>query len=105
MNLSIRELLQSYRSGRLRPGEVMESIYARIAAQGDDHVWIHLVPREVALARAGSLESEPPNAPLYGIPFAVKDILDVAGLPTTGACPAYSYIAARTATLARESGN
>jgi len=70
-------------------------VYARIAAQGDDRVWIHLVPRSEAQQAARSLAD--PSLPLYGIPFAVKDNIDVAGVPTTAACPTYAYTPARSA--------
>lgn len=39
--------------------------------------------------------------PLYGIPFAVKDIIDAEDWPTTAACPAYTYVAERDATVVR----
>src|SRR5258705_11429163 len=101
-SLAIPDLLSRYRSGDLRPSEVIQQVYARIAERGDDHVWISLVPKREALERADALENGPPDSPLYGIPFAVKDIFDVSGLPTTAGCPAYSYIASRTATLVRK---
>ncbi len=57
--------------------------------------WITLVDEETAVARAESA----PRGPLYGIPFAVKDNIDVAGLPTTCACPAFAYVPDRSATV------
>ena len=57
-------------------------------------VWISLVPREKALARARKLERDPVASvrPLYGVPFAIKDNIDLAGLPTTAGCPGISPI-------------
>jgi allophanate hydrolase len=95
--LRIGALSELYRRGELTPVEVVAAVYKRIAAQGEDHVWIHLVPETDALATARTLSD--PNLPLYGIPFAVKDNIDVAGLPTTAGCPAFSYIPSRTATV------
>jgi allophanate hydrolase len=100
--LAIPNLLSLYRSGDLRPSEVIQHVYARIAERGDDHVWISLVPKCEALERADALENGSHDSPLYGIPFAVKDLFDVSGLPTTVGCPAYSYTASRTATLVRK---
>ena len=66
----------------------------RIADRGDDGVWISRFTEAALLARADELEAlgaaggELP--PLYGVPFAVKDNIDVAGLPTTAACPAFA---------------
>jgi allophanate hydrolase len=72
----------------------VEEALSRIAARGHDGVWIALAPREQLLDEAHGLASrraagEP--LPLYGLPFAVKDNIDVARLPTTAACPAFAY--------------
>ncbi|WP_042341423.1 allophanate hydrolase [Calothrix sp. PCC 7507] len=101
--LEISSLLTAYRHAQLQPTEVISEIYRRIAARGNDAVWIHLIPEEDAILQAKTLESQTPeDLPLYGIPFAVKDNMDVAGLPTTAACPAYSYIPEKTATVVEQ---
>jgi allophanate hydrolase len=93
-SLRIASLAQLYRSGALSPAELISEVYARIAARGQDHVWIHLIPEHEAVERARALSDQ---HPLYGIPFAVKDNIDVAGLPTTAGCPAFRYVAEATA--------
>ncbi len=79
----------------------MEEIYDRIQKDPLQPVWISLVPRETALARAKVLEKRSPKAsslPLYGVPFAVSDNIDVEGTHTTAGCPDYSYMASQSAT-------
>jgi allophanate hydrolase len=93
--LRIGALSELYRAGALNPADVVAEVHARIAARPDDHVWIHLVPEPDAIERARTLSD--PALPLYGIPFAVKDNIDVAGLPTTAGCPAFRYTADHTA--------
>ena len=80
----------------MKLSEMVAQIYDRIEAGPLHPVWISLVPRQAALARAQELESSPPG-PLLGTTFAVKDNMDVTGLPTTAGCPAYSYTPARSA--------
>lgn len=100
LSLRISSLRNGYRKGELTPGEVLHEVYERIAANTANPAWIQVVERAQAMARARELESDSAAAllPLYGIPFAVKDNIDVAGLPTTAGCSAYAYKPERTAT-------
>ena len=87
-------LAKAYRDGTRTPVDVVEEAFARIAARGDDGVWIALAARDRVLDDARALEKRRAAGevlPLYGLPFAVKDNIDVAGLPTTAACPAFAY--------------
>jgi allophanate hydrolase len=101
-SLDISELATCYRTGTLTPSDLVDRVLARIAARGDDHVWIELVGRDELLAAARRLEADgPAGKPLYGIPFAIKDNIDLAGHSTTAACPAFSYQAAQSAEAVR----
>lgn len=101
MTLNISALSEAYRAGEHTPSDVVSGVYRSIAEQGERPVWITLVRREDALARARLLEEDPQALalPLYGIPFAVKDNIDVAGLPTTVGCPEFAYEPERSATV------
>ena len=92
-----------YQAGPLCPEMVVDAVYRRIAARGDDHVWISLIPRHQAMAHAAQLSARRTSTdmlpPLWGLPFAIKDNIDVAGVPTTAACPAYAYLPNRSATV------
>ncbi len=91
--LNLGALRELYRSREAKPSEVVAEIYRAIASGPLEPVWISLVPREVSLTRARKLEADSVAAakPLFGVPFAVKDNIDVAGVPTTAGCPVYSY--------------
>jgi allophanate hydrolase len=97
-SLDVASLQEAYRAGRCTPEDVVDAIYERIQSRGDDGVWIHLVPREEA-RRAARDVVPGPGRPLAGIPFAIKDNMDVGGLPTTAACPAFVHVADETATV------
>jgi len=101
MQLDLASLRELYKSGVATPSDVIATVYEKIAAGPTEPVWISVVPREKAIARARKLERDPVAAvrPLYGVPFAIKDNIDLAGLPTTAACPAYSYSPGRSATV------
>ena len=77
--------------------DAIEEVYRRIEANASNPVFIHVVPKGKALERAAAVEKMPKVSPLWGKPFVVKDNIDVEGLPTTAACPAFSYTAKKTA--------
>jgi allophanate hydrolase len=92
--LQIEDLLAAYREGRTTPEDVIGQVYDRIDQWPDKAVWISLMPREEALEKARALAERPEGVEglaLYGVPFAVKDNIDCAGLPTTAGCPDYAY--------------
>jgi allophanate hydrolase len=95
----LQELSRRFGAGTARPEDIVEEVYGRIAERGDDHVWITLRPKEELIEEAALLAVRFPGdrPPLYGVPFAVKDNVDVEGLPTTAACPAYAYVPERSA--------
>jgi allophanate hydrolase len=94
----IGDLLDSYRAGRLSPLESMEKVLDNIARAPERHVWITLLPRERVLEMARALVLKPVESlPLYGVPFAIKDNMDLAGVPTTAGCPDYAYIPSESA--------
>ena len=85
------------RAGSFGPEDVVRAVYRRIAARGQDHVWIHLVPEAEALAAAQRIAAVlPTSAPLFGLPCAIKDNIDVPGLPSTNAFPPSRRIAMST---------
>ena len=98
--MDITSLHKAYASGELTVSAVVESIYDRIAASGERPVWISVVGRDAALRRAKELEAlDRSTLPLYGLPFAVKDNIDVAGIPTTDGCAEYAYAPTVSATV------
>src|SRR5687768_6055573 len=96
-SLDITALHHAYRTGTLSPVGLVEALYARMERDATPNVWIQRIPREEALARARELGAFSEALPLYGVPFAVKDNIDVAGMPTTAACPAFAYRPERSA--------
>lgn len=97
-DLSIAGLRRRYERREATPGDVIGALYRRIAAGSP--AWIHLRRPDDALAAASEIErryAAGESLPLYGIPFGVKDNIDVAGMPTTAACPAFSYVPQQSA--------
>ena len=95
-DISIASLSKQYGTGQLRPTDAIKEISARVSsyAQKDPAVWTYLRDPEELLKEAQAVEdrfSGKPLPELYGIPFAVKDNIDVANVKTTAACEAYTY--------------
>lgn len=95
--LGLKQLAEAYASGSSTPTQLVQALYPKLAATKG--VFIHLASLESLLARAAALEAIPAAArgSLWGVPFATKDNVDVAGMPTTAACPAFSYVPDKTA--------
>jgi allophanate hydrolase len=88
---TLTALRTAYATGT-SPQEVIDEIFARLDAVNDPGIFIHLRDREILKAEAAALGPYNPDMPLWGIPFAAKDNIDVAGVETTAACPAYAYM-------------
>ncbi|HWA63605.1 MAG TPA: allophanate hydrolase [Caulobacteraceae bacterium] len=100
--LSLTAIAAGVGAGLLRAAEVAHEALARAADYEviQPAVWITRVPQADVLAAAAAVDARimaGERLPLAGVPFAVKDNLDVAGLPTTAACPAFAYVATQTA--------
>jgi allophanate hydrolase len=98
--VALPELLDSHRSGAVSPRRTIARTYERIRAYNDPALFITLRDEKDALAEAASPErNSARDLPLYGVPIAIKDNIDVAGLPTTAACPAFAYEPRQDATV------
>src|SRR6516164_162802 len=96
---TVAEILAAYRRDALKPQDVVARSYARIRRHADPAIFIALREEAEVLAEAAALVRDSDRTlPLYGIPIAVKDNIDVKGLPTTAACPAFGYRPAKDAT-------
>ena len=99
-SLDLATLRRDYRAGKRDPVSVAKTVLDRIETRGDDKVSIHRLPREDVLARAHAVMADGPEGkPLYGVPFAIKDNIDLAGQPTTAACPDFAYVPKDSATV------
>jgi allophanate hydrolase len=94
--MTIESLRERYRSGETTPAQIVEEIYSRIRSEGERPVWISLADEKQTIERAGNVDI---NLPLGGVPFAVKDNFDVAGMTTTAGCPSFAYEPDRSATV------
>ncbi len=88
------------------PSATVEQVLRGIEGAGADSVWISRAGDDALRARARALEDVRRadgacRLPLFGLPFAVKDNIDVAGLPTTAACPDFAYMPERSAACVR----
>ncbi len=103
LDLSITSLHRQYRDGKLSPSAVIDYLLERCAGFNDYNVWISLLSRQqiaVYLDRLNIAQID--RLPLFGIPFAIKDNIDLAGIPTTAACPEFSYIPEQSAFVVQQ---
>lgn len=100
-DLNITALTQAYRRGTLSPRAVIAAAVAKARALNPEFkLFIHLLSDEELSPYLEALDGRSPaELPLYGVPFAIKDNIDLAGVPTTAACPEFAYLPQRSATL------
>ncbi|CAI8832203.1 Allophanate hydrolase [Pseudomonas sp. IT-232MI5] len=104
MNLQLDVLRQAYRNGDTTPRQLLAKLREKAAALNPDyHLFIHLlsvVELEPYLAALDGRDLD--SLPLYGVPFAIKDNIDLAGIATTAACPDFAYVPERSATIVEQ---
>jgi allophanate hydrolase len=104
IDLSIAALHTAFLDGTLTPRGLLAELQHRIAtvAKMDPAIWISLTPSDRLDEYLTALEQASPDThPLYGVPFAIKDNIDLAGVPTTAACPDFAYTPDEHATVVR----
>lgn len=107
LTFDIASLHEAYVKG-FSPAEMVDLVFARLEAANDPGIFLYLADRDTLAAEARALGTfDPSSRPLWGIPFAVKDNIDVAGMPTTAGCTDYTYrprIDAPVVSLLKEAG-
>ncbi len=98
MTHTLASLLAAHRTQTSTPPETVHTTFQRIRTVNDAAIFIALRDEAAVLSDAAALATQgASDLPLYGIPVAIKDNIDVAGLPTTAGCPAYAYTPGRDA--------
>ena len=97
-NLTIAQLHQHYRDGDFTPQALCHHLLEQARQRSDDNTWIYLLSEdELQPYLEGLNDHSIDDLPLYGIPFSIKDNMDLAGIPTTAACKEYTYTPAEDA--------
>jgi len=100
LSLDFTTLGALYAAGSLTPSALVDEIWRRCEEAPDSAVWIHRLSREELRAHALRVEARGRETqPLYGLPFAIKDNIDLAGAPTTAGCPSFGYRPTASATV------
>jgi allophanate hydrolase len=99
-DLQIQVLLGDYAAARRQPRATLQRLHGEAQALRERNVWITLLPWDAVSAQleaASARRAAGHPLPLYGVPFAVKDNIDLAHVPTTAACPSYERLPAQSA--------
>ncbi|MCG8071209.1 MAG: allophanate hydrolase [Candidatus Thiodiazotropha taylori] len=98
--MTISALRSAYLGGRLTPEQVMQTIRNRALEYEDYNIWIHLLSEAEQAHYLDRLQQlDLARFPLWGIPFAIKDNIDLNEIPTTAACIEFAYTPTASATV------
>lgn len=97
-SMTIKSLRDAYLSEQLTPQQLIADILDKAKKFADHNIWIHLLTTEEINSYLEALTTKPiADYPLWGIPFAIKDNIDLAGIPTTAGCEAFAYTPEKSA--------
>ncbi|WGL17772.1 allophanate hydrolase [Microbulbifer bruguierae] len=103
MNMNIAALKQAYGSGELTPRVLIQNILEKSRQKAEHNIWIYQLSEAELEGYLQEIEQRSPDElPLWGIPFAIKDNIDLAGVPTTAGCEAYAYLPERSAPVVEQ---
>ncbi len=98
-NFLISALLQGYRSGSFTVRDVIACAFERADQAAERNIWITRLSLPQVFRYEQALDPHRIDLPLYGIPFVIKDNIDLAGVATTAGCPDYSYTPSHSAAV------
>ncbi len=98
LDLSIESLQKKYRDSKLSLKKMVKTVLEEIEQMHDDNIWITVLSEQQILKFVQQLpDHQTDEYPLYGIPFAIKDNIDLIGVPTTAGCAEYAYVPEKSA--------
>lgn len=103
-DLRLDTLAAQYRNGTLTPRVLIKQLRERaVALNPEFNLFIHILTDAELEPYLVALDArQPDELPLYGVPFVIKDNIDLTGIPTTAACPAFAHTAEQDATIVRQ---
>jgi allophanate hydrolase len=99
-SLVIAELREQYRSARLTPSQLIDRLFVAADEAPDRRIWITRLSKDQVMSYVRAIEHKSmDDLPLYGIPFVIKDNIDLTGVTTSAGCPEFSYLPQRSASV------
>lgn len=103
-DLRLSAVKTAYLAGTTTPRQLISALREHAAALNPEfNLFIHLLSAAELEPYLAALDGKSADSlPLFGVPFAIKDNIDLAGIPTTAACPAFAYTPSESSTLVKQ---